>query len=95
MLEEMRKTFQLAASLRKDRSGVVQNKKGEVELEWMEFERQTMLKAVNVAREGRGLPPVTEDDVIRADRMAAGHIDYALKFPLYCAELALGVRPEP
>lgn len=36
-----------------------------------------------------GRPPVLLQAVQDADRMASGHIDYAEKFSLYCAELVL------
>jgi hypothetical protein len=95
MLGEMREIFRHAVSFRKDRPGWVKTAEGDMELGWMRFERQQMLEAVNVVRAERQLPEVTMEEVIRADRMAAGHVDYALKFSLYCAELALGAWPEP
>jgi len=55
------------------------------ELEWVIYERQVMLEAVNTARFNRGLSPLTNVD--SAERCAVGHIDYTRKFALYCAEL--------
>lgn len=54
------------------------------------FERDAMLAAVNVHRAARGLPAVDVKKIDRAERLAAGHVDYYLKYPLYCAEIALG-----
>ncbi len=66
------------------------------ELEWVAFERQAMLTAVNIERHTRGLPPATMAQIIRVENNAAGHVDYATKYPLYCAELALGYdNPKP
>lgn len=48
--------------------------------------------AVNRERDRRRLPPVDEAAITAADRLAAGHTDYAHKFTLYCAELACGLR---
>ncbi len=61
--------------------------KGYDELEWVIYERDVMLKAVNTARYYRGFPPIT--DVNMAEQSAFGHIDYMHKFALNCAELAL------
>ena len=38
------------------------------------------------------VPPIDEAAVAAADRLAAGHTDYAHKLVLYCAELACGLR---
>lgn len=59
------------------------------ELGWVLFERQQMLGAVNRAREAAGRALVTEDQVRVAAMTATGHIDYAQKFALRCADLAL------
>jgi hypothetical protein len=77
------------ASHRNERSDVVDTEHG-VECGWMVFERQGMLAAVNQARAERGLLPADPAAVRRAENMACGHVDYAAKFALYCAELALG-----
>ena len=62
---------------------------------WMPRERAAMLAEVNVIRAERGTSPATAEDVAHCDRMATGHVDWATKFPLYCAELALDERPRP
>lgn len=60
------------------------------ELEWVIYEREVMLKAVNAVRLQKNLLiEATMADVKRAESCAAGHVDYSQKFALYCAELAL------
>lgn len=59
------------------------------ELAWATHERRVMHQAVNQGRLERGLPAIELAMVERADRMAAGHVDYSSKFSLYCAEIAL------
>jgi hypothetical protein len=54
------------------------------------FERERMLAAVNMERVRRGIPPVGIKAIDRVERLACGHVDYAHKYPLYCAEIALG-----
>jgi hypothetical protein len=60
---------------------------------WLAPEIRAMRDAVTSIRAARGLAPLTEDAVYKADLLAAGHSDYASKFALYCAELALGLKP--
>lgn len=57
---------------------------------WLDAEIDCMHRAVNEIRVCRGLPTIDRAHIARADRMAAGHTDYASKFSLYCAALALG-----
>lgn len=64
--------------------------------EWVVYERQCLLKAINEKREELGLEPIEEKQVLRVEQMACGHTDYASKYTLYCTELALGygnIRP--
>jgi len=49
-----------------------------------------LASAVNAERARRGLPPVDLKPIDRAERLACGHVDYALKYTLYCTEIALG-----
>jgi hypothetical protein len=56
---------------------------------WVLYERTRMLEAVNAVRLARGKPFVTEEDVLRVENQAFGHVDYSRKFSLYCAKLAL------
>ena len=61
-------------------------------LEWVIYERKLMLDEVNRFRESKGLDPVGENDILRVEQLAVGHVDYAEKFSLYCAELSDGVE---
>lgn len=64
----------------------------------IEREIAEMHEVVNVVRMERGRPPASLDLVRACDAAACGHVDYALKFPLYCAELALELgrhKPTP
>lgn len=58
------------------------------ELGWVLHERHVMLDTTNRLRASRGLLPVDEDAILRIETSASGHIDYALKFAIGCAELA-------
>jgi hypothetical protein len=57
------------------------------ECAWAAFERSQMHQAVNEIRAAHGMQPVHLDDVIMAERQAAGHCDYTRKFAFYCAEI--------
>lgn len=57
--------------------------------DWVEFESQSMLYAVNCRRILRGKEDVSRADFLQAERSATGHSDYSSKFALYCAELVL------
>lgn len=62
-------------------------------IEWIEYEKLTMLQAVNrlISVETRFSlnepPKVTLEQIEFAEGRAAGHIDYTRKFVLYCTEL--------
>jgi hypothetical protein len=58
---------------------------------WIEAEQAAMLHAVNLERTRHRLPHVTLAELQRREQLAVGHVDYATKFALYCAELALGL----
>ena len=62
-------------------------------LRWQDFELTGMLNAVNTERAILSKPPVTIDAIKSADGQACGHVDYARKFPWYCAEIVHGVFP--
>lgn len=73
-----------------------QSRRGEYRgTQWLDVEIDVMHHAVNCERSKRELPDIDRATVVRADRMAAGHSDYASKFALYCAELALSANPSP
>lgn len=81
-----------AATQRGRREQIVQSPDGLFEAAWAEYERDQLLLAVNAERSRRGLPATTRDDIRHADRQAAGHVDYADKISLYCAEIAMGIE---
>ena len=62
------------------------------ELGWVLHERSVLLSEVNTIRQGHGLAPVTAGDIESIESTAKGHIDYAGKLTLRCAELAVGFR---
>lgn len=64
---------------------------GSEECGWVAFERETMHRAVNDVRAENGLDEIPIEPVLRAERLAVGHVDYSEKFALYCAELAAGI----
>ena len=88
-IELMKTVLRIAAQERDSRQQRVDTPDGP-EMAWVLFEREAMTSWVNLLREQRGLPPVAEAEVARVERQAAGHIDYAEKYALYCAELAIG-----
>jgi len=99
LLDKFLQVFQEAAKERDRRQDFGPSPKGAfptTEPAWVAFERRAMLDAVNLERRVRGLPQITEAQVIRVENQAHGHVDYAHKYALYCAELALGEdRPRP
>lgn len=62
--------------------------------DWLAAEIDAMHAAINRERACHALSPVDRELVERADRSASGHVDYAMKFGLYCAELALQPRKD-
>jgi hypothetical protein len=68
---------------------------GETECAWVFYERTTMHDEVNRVRAETGLTPLPIAAVARVERMAAGHVDYTLKYAFYCAELAQGYGDFP
>lgn len=78
-----------AASQREQRRGVVEAASG-YETEWVVYEREQMLAAVNQHRREIGMPAVTIAHVEQIDCSAAGHVDWFEKFTLRCAALAVG-----
>lgn len=80
-----------AAEVRDPQAPVVDGPLGP-EFAWVASERRGMLAAVNVHRADFGLDPVDEVTVARLEQQAAGHVDYAAKYALLCAELAVGER---
>lgn len=84
----------LELSLAFDRAAAERSKRDQFdpatgELGWVLHERAVMHGTVNRVREDRGLPPVPVEEIERVERSAQGHIDYASKFALRCADLTL------
>lgn len=57
---------------------------------WVVYEAEELLAVVNRVRAERGLPSVEVYDVLRIEQGCSGHVDYADKYALRCAFLALG-----
>lgn len=59
---------------------------------WIIYEREALHRRMNEARAQRGKAPLPIDETKRMETMAAGHVDYGTKFPLYLMmELVLDV----
>lgn len=87
--DDMLRVLQDAAKHRKLREAI--DDRGDPA--WVGYEREAMHAEVSRIRADRGLPPVGIEHVARVEQLACGHIDYATKYALYCAELAVGVTP--
>lgn len=57
--------------------------------DWIRAERMVVLDVVNSERASAGKPLVTEQDVLRAENSASGHVDYMWKYSYYAEELVL------
>lgn len=91
--EGMLAIFKTAAKERGKRNDlfpVEGGKSYEREFGWVIFEREAMWAAVNKERVARGLQPVDMSVLKRVEQMATGHSDYAAKYALYAALLAVG-----
>lgn len=77
------------AGERSQREDLVVMPNGDREPGWVLHERTVMHDEVNRLRAeaGRGDRPIL--DILGAERAASGHIDYAAKFALGCAELVV------
>jgi hypothetical protein len=84
-----RKVLASAMEERGQRQDFVDRPDG-AELAWVIFERYQMFIAVNQETQARHLPPVPMEAVMRVERSAAGHSDYARQFAWGCAGLAMG-----
>lgn len=63
------------------------------ELAWVLYERHGMLAEVNRIREELGHVRTTLGPIWKAERLCCGHVDYAEKWALYCAEIAMKELP--
>lgn len=85
--------FNAATTMRDQRRHFVTGLDGTPELGWVQFERDLMHEMTNRYRADAGLADVPIEEIAAVEQLAAGHSDYALKFALYCAEIAVGERP--
>ncbi|MCK2245405.1 MULTISPECIES: hypothetical protein [unclassified Crossiella] len=85
--DQFRAVLAMAMEQRSARRTYVETSNGTQTLEWVLFEREVMLAAINRARAETGRAPVRIEEVVRAEEQAIGHVDYAMKFSLYCADL--------
>lgn len=79
----------VAAHRRSERQHTVDGPHGP-EAAWVGHEAERMLALVNELRAKNGLPAATLEQVRRIEQSASGHVDYADKYALRCAFLALG-----
>lgn len=84
LMDQMFRVLSEAQELRSQKSEWIGD-----ELEWVIYEREVMLQAINAVRLQRGRPGVSVGEVKRMENCACGHVDYSRKFALYSAELAL------
>ena len=54
---------------------------------FVDYEMRAMHAEVNTQRAAAGLAPVDLAAIALCEQQAAGHVDYAIKYPLYCADL--------
>lgn len=89
LIRHFEKVLARAAAERHLRRDLVPASDGGVEAEWAQFERDAMRAEVDRLRQARGLGFADEEDLLRAERLAEGHVDYAAKFALHCANLVM------
>lgn len=58
-------------------------------LQWVTYERETMYRETNRLRAELGKKSIEMAEILTAENLATGHVDYASKFALYCAELVV------
>lgn len=76
---------------RHEREDLVAAPDGGQELAWVAWEAEQMHALVNEIRAGHGLEPVGIDLIREIEASASGHSDYAAKYALRSAFLALGM----
>ena len=79
-----------AATHRDERQDIIDGPDAWPEMGWAAYERQQMRAAVDAERAGRGLPPADPETLLRIERSATGHSDYADQFAFGCARIAMG-----
>lgn len=58
--------------------------------QWVPYELETLLRAINGKRSERGLAPCSMGDLLRVEKRALGHSDYTHKMALYARNLVEG-----
>jgi hypothetical protein len=89
LIARFERVFKAAAAQRHLRPEMVTTPTGRSEVAWVLHELTVMHDEVNQARAERGLPPVDRRLVESAEQAACGHVDYATKWPIYCAEIVM------
>jgi len=90
LTEQFRTMLATAAKDRDKREQFIPRANGSgTEPAWAVHERELMHKAVNQERAKRSKKPVDLTEVTSVEQLALGHVDYAHKYALYCAELVL------
>lgn len=89
MKDKLQAVLEAAMKERPKRPDLVKLDGGWTEPAWVQFERESMHKAVNAERSKLGKGPLPLEAVKRVEQFAVGHVDYSSKFSLYCAELVL------
>jgi hypothetical protein len=84
--DRLQHTFNAAAAEREKRPGY---NAAAGTFDWVLYEREQMHLEVNRIRAGNGLEPADEAALLAAESTAKGHSDYAAKFALRCADLAV------
>lgn len=89
ILDSLMSTLVRAQAERSQRDDFVRLADGGSELGWVLYEREQMLTAVNTLRADSGKGSASIDAVQIAERRARGHVDYAWKFAIGCADLVI------
>jgi len=91
---QFREVLFTAAEHRRERDDLVDTPDGP-EMGWVIYERNQMHAATDAERAARGLPPVPLPDLLRVERSAYGHSDYAAQYAWGCALLVMDPAPHP
>jgi hypothetical protein len=59
---------------------------------WIEAERQAVWRAAQAGADHCGLTAPSVEQVLAAERLARGHVDYGSKWAIYVAEAMKGTR---
>lgn len=86
-LDVLRAALTTAQQVRDERMSFVALSDGTSELSWVLYEREQMLTAVNELRSAAGKPAASMEEVLAAETLARGHVDYTAKFAMGCADL--------